>query len=126
MRGGSNCSTSRPTRPSTTPTSSSTTTSSKPWRDVRSPATSGRQRRQVASDVRSPATSGRQGQGLPQGGPHLLPARPAAPPRQGPRLLPGPLRPLRSIDQQRYVFDGRLKVKADHPARGFADFLAWA
>ena len=33
-----------------------------------------------------------------EGRPDLLHARPAAPSRQGPRLLPGPLRPLRSID----------------------------
>ena len=43
-----------------------------------------------------------------EGRPHLLHARPATPARQGPRLLPGPLRPLRGIGQKRYVFGGRL------------------
>jgi transposase len=62
------------------------------------------QRRQASHG----ATSGPQGQGLPQGWPHLLHARPATPARQGPRLLPGPLRPLRGIGHQRYVFGGRL------------------
>jgi transposase len=52
------------------------------------------QQRRQASHGTAPSA---QEQALPEGRPDLLPAQPAAPTRQGPGLLPGPLRPLRRI-----------------------------